>query len=409
MNEYQRQGKNEHDDAGGSDVVRRQGKILENLHFDTEGGVLAALERRRHAFAEVVYNSNASREARDAAARNWNAADELYSILSDEIVRRDPAYFSQNEMQATLESEVKVSEKRVEQSMVDGYIGEDGFIHKAPNGEKIPSEDAKIDLNNAKQDVETFHLLMKNFHAVNNYATPRAIKKEDFAPTIDKFIDEHTRQIDQLLVESRALAKGTAEYAENEAKRKQLVKERKSAKRLNDRFFNVPRAEVPSTTSSPEAPAPEPNSDVSEANTGQISTNEAEEQVQADTKEAQQEQSSKSYDIDGGMLNPDVTLTVGQKIPDDWFEPRSNKGGSTSNGFGITINRAPLINDYLTQAFNIEFSKLSKEEQQRYNYPALAKTILAEAKRTRMVPNISDIINKQRVINEQRENVEHSY
>ena len=161
------------------------------------------------------------------------------------MTRRDAEYFGQEEMNRTLELEVAQAEKRVEQTMVDGYFGEDGSIHKAPNGENMPSaatEDAEIDLKYAKQDAETFNLLINDYQAANDYAAPRAIKKEDFAPTIDKFIENHTSQINQLMAESKTLTKGTAEYAENEAKRKQLAKERSSARRLNTRFFNIPKA-----------------------------------------------------------------------------------------------------------------------------------------------------------------------
>lgn len=229
-----------------SDLVRRQSKILENLDINGEGGVLGAIERRRNAFADVMNNPNASQHAQEVAMQDWDAASNLYMILAGEMARRDPDYFGQEEMSRTLELEVAQAERRVEQTMVDGYLGEDGFIHKAPNGEKMPSaatEDAEIDLKYAKQDAETFTLLMNDYQAVQEYGIPRAIKKEDFAPTIDKFIEDHTNRINQLIAESKTLTKGTDEYAENEAKRRQLAKERSSARRLNARFFNVPKAE----------------------------------------------------------------------------------------------------------------------------------------------------------------------
>lgn len=279
-----------------SDLVRRQGKILENLDIDGEGGVLGAIERRRNAFAEVMNNPNASQHAQEVAMQNWDAASNLYMILAGEMARRDPDYFGQAEMESTLKSEIRSAERRVEQTMVDGYFGEDGFIHKAPNGEKMPSaatEDAEIDLRYAKQDAETFDLLMGNYQAENDYAAPRAIRKEDFAPTIDKFIEDHTNQINQLMAESKTLTKGTAEYAENEAKRKQLAKERSSARRLNARYFNVPKAEIPINTPTPETPAVETDSDDGGMSMEQTPAGKTKEQIEAE--EAKKRQENEAY------------------------------------------------------------------------------------------------------------------
>lgn len=227
-------------------------------------------------------------------AGNENPWSKMAEELSGEIARRNPDYFGQDEMQAILNSEIKASEQRVEQFMVDGYVGEDGFIRMAPNGEKVPSaatEDAEIDLKYAKQDAETFALLMNDYQAANDYAAPRAIKKENFAPTIDKFIDDHTAQLNQLMAESKTLTKGTPEYAENEAKRKQLVKERSSARRLNARFFNVPRAETPVGATTPETPASEAGgSDDDGMSMEQMPTGKTKEQIEAEKSKKRQEQ-----------------------------------------------------------------------------------------------------------------------
>ena len=178
--------------------------------------------------------------------------------------------------------------------MVDGYFGEDGFIHKAPNGEKMPSlatEDAEIDLKNAKQDAETFDLLMGNYQAENDHSVPRAIKKEDFAPTIDKFIEDHTNKINQLIAESKSLIKGTVEYGKNEAKRRQLAKERSSARRLSTRYFNVPKAETPISTATPETSVAESGgSDDDEINMEQIPAGKTKEQIEAEESKKRREQ-----------------------------------------------------------------------------------------------------------------------
>ena len=429
------------------DLAKRQSKIMENLDIDGDGGILGALERKHNAFAEAANNSNASSEAQEAAFKNWNATADLYSLLSGEMARRDPEYFGQEEMNATLKSEVAQAEKRVERTMVDGYFGEDGFHHKAPNGEKMPSaatEDAEIDLKYAKQDAETFDLLMNDYQAANNYAAPRAIKKEDFAPTIDKFIEDHTSQINQLMAESKTLTNGTAEYAENEAKRRQLAKERSSARRLNTRFFNIPKAETPAAESGgfdddgmnmEQMPSGKTKEQIEteeakkrqeeeayqkrvneyweqkrQTEQGQRENNESRQQARedAEAEKSQQEETPTSYRFEGGIADGEATITVGQEIPDDWFESRRN-GNHMDSGFGVDIVRPPRIEGYLSQALNIEFGKLPKDERQHYDYSALSKAIMAEATSTKRVPNIANIINHQRAINEQREKVEQSY
>ena len=59
----------------------------------------------------------------DLAVHNYEAASRLYSTLSSEVVRRDPKYFSQEEMSAVLKSEVEQAKEKVERTMVDEYFG----------------------------------------------------------------------------------------------------------------------------------------------------------------------------------------------------------------------------------------------------------------------------------------------
>ena len=332
-------------------------------------------------------------------------------LLAGEMARRDPNYFGQAEMKSTLKSEIRSAERRVEQTMVDGFFGEDGFIHKAPNGEKMPSlatEDAEIDLENAKQDAETFDLLMSNYQAENDYSVPRAIKKEDFAPSIDEFIEDRTKQINQLVAESKTLFKGTAEYAKNEAKRRQLAKERSSARRLSARYFNVSRIEASVDTSTSVTPVTETDSGDGEMSIDQVPFGKSSEQAGTRTGEHQQEEPQKTYHFEGGLADKDVIITVGQEIPNEWFESKTYKDG-TSNGFELNVSRPPLIENYLSQILNIEFGKLSEDERLQYNYSTLTKVVMAEAKRTKRVPDIASIMSHERFINDQRKKVEQSY
>lgn len=151
-------------------------------------------------------------------------------------------------MSAVLKSEVEQAKERVERTMVDGYFGADD-LHIASSVEKMSgsdTEDAEIDLEDANQDAKTFDLLMNDYHdylVANNYLITQAVKKEDFVPIINKFIDTHTDQLNQLIVKSKALTKGTPEYAENLAKRIKLARKRSSARRLLAKYFNVPEAD----------------------------------------------------------------------------------------------------------------------------------------------------------------------
>ena len=351
-------------------------------------------------------------------------------------------------MSATLKSEIAQAEKRVERTMVDGYFGEDGFLHKAPNGEKMPSaatEDAEIDLKYAKQDAETFDLLMNAYQAANDYNAPRAIRKEDFAPTIDNFINEHTTQIDQLRAESKTLIKGTPEYIENEAKRRKLAGERSAARRIVARYFNVPKPESASSStiesdaddgmSMEQMPAGKTKEQIEteeakkrqeeeayqkrvneyweqkrQTEQGQRENNESRQQARedAEAEKSQREETPASYRFEGGLVDKDVTITVGQEISNEWFESKTYEDG-TNDGFRLNIARPPQIENYLSQALNIEFGKLSEDERRQYNYSALSKTIMAEAKRTKRVPDITSIMNHERAINDQRKKVEQFY
>lgn len=110
--------------------------------------------------------------------------------------------------------------------------------------------------------------------------------------------------------------------------------------------------------------------------------------------ETTQDDPPASYHFEGGLTGQDATITVGQAIPDSWFESKVS-GSSNRSGFGVNIVQPPQIETYLQQALNIEFSKLSAAERSRHNYSALANTIMAEAKRTKKVPDIARIISRQ--------------
>ena len=222
------------------DLARRYGKILENIDINGEGGILSALERKRDGFSKAMDNPEASDEARDAAFKNWDAARNLYFLLSNEVGKRDSEYFDQGLMRSQLDNEVRNAETALEKSytILGGTLTDKGYIDMSTAGEKHPTaatEDAEIDLKYAKQDAETYELLMN----MDDHMSHAAIKKSDFAPTIDRFIEDHTTQIDQLKRQAEMVPKGSGQYAENQAKRAKLAKERSSAKRLRAKYFNI--------------------------------------------------------------------------------------------------------------------------------------------------------------------------
>lgn len=229
--------------------AENQQKILNNLFDNTsDGSILDRLgknyEKHRQFAADLPIE--ATDEAKQIADERLQAASDLLSILKSEMARRDPNYFRETEMQAMLTAQVDQAEKAVEDSMVtiDSYFGEDGSVHKNPDGgEKRPTaatEDAEINLREAKQDAETFAMLMQIYNVSANDRTSSVIGKADFAPTIKGFIEGHTVQINQLMEAARTLARDTPEYADNTEMRKKLARERSSAARLSERYFSIP-------------------------------------------------------------------------------------------------------------------------------------------------------------------------
>lgn len=229
--------------------VERQQKMLNNLFDSTsDGDMLDRLRENYRNFSQFSANlsADATQESRQIADMDLRASSDLLDIMESEVSRRDPSYFGASEMETMLSTQIDQAERAVDNSKntVDGYFGEDGFVHKVPNGgEKQPTtatEDVEINLREAKQDAETFKILMQDYGASVNFQVPRAISKLDFAPTIANFIENRTAQIDQLLEASKALTKDTPEYAENAEERKQLARERSSAARLRERYFSAP-------------------------------------------------------------------------------------------------------------------------------------------------------------------------
>lgn len=122
-----------------------------------------------------------------------------------------------------------------------------------------------------------------------------------------------------------------------------------------------------------------------------------EEPVEKVDEPVQDEEKPVSYHFEAGIASEEATITVGQEIPDDWFEAGVLTDTRNESGFGIKWGRSPRIDDYLQQALNVEFSKLTEDERRHYNYASINKKIKEEARETKRVPDIVAIIEENRM------------
>lgn len=226
------------------DYVNRQQRILQDAIGKADGkGLWEELQTRYHESCDRINSlpNEASQKAIDAAFQNMCAANDLSMILGDEMARRDPNYFEKDLIEKELEKDIQNAEVGVESTMLDGIVGKDGHVHKDPNGGKIPSaatEEAKLELADAKNEKIAFDTIWENYQETNNYMAPdKTVKKADFRPMIDNFLKQQTARIDELIEESKSLEKGSAEYQQNLTNRKTLAKMRSAAKRLMQKYF----------------------------------------------------------------------------------------------------------------------------------------------------------------------------
>lgn len=90
-----------------------------------------------------------------------------------------------------------------------------------------------------------------------------------------------------------------------------------------------------------------------------------------------------------------TVIVVGQEIPASWFQAAA-VGDKSDSGFGISIKQTPPIENFLQQALNVEFSKLSADEREQHDYAAIARALKDEANRTRKMPDIIATIKAHR-------------
>ena len=362
--------------------TERQQKILrDQIDINGDGGMFENLRKRRVEMFNRWNNmgEQATQQAVDIASENYYAINDMNFLLGSEMARRDPNYFGAEEIMQELQVNVREAERNVDKTMVDGYFGEDGFNHKSAQGEKLrtaATDDTEIDLKYAKQEAETFSEIFNSYNASIDYQTPRAVKKADFSPKITEYIDGHTAELDRLLNESRNLDKNSQEYTANKANRKKLAAERSAARRLMSKYFTTPELSV--------------NNSNNETNTKEVPLNESEERIESEAPvEERTQEEPTSYHFEGGLVDGEATVTVGQEIPNEWFSPRIYGEGTP-----VIVNRDPLITDYLTQALNTEFSKLSEDERKNINYAEISKAIADEAQRTRKFPDIATFLKR---------------
>ena len=346
--------------------TERQQKILRNqIDINGDGGMFENLRKRRVEMFNRWNNmgEQATQQAVDIASENYYAINDMNFLLGSEMARRDPNYFGAEEIMQELQVNVREAERNVDKTMVDGYFGEDGFIHKSAQGEKL-------------RTAATVSEIFNSYNASIDYQTPRAVKKADFSPKITEYIDGHTAELDRLLNESRNLDKNSQEYTANKANRKKLAAERSAARRLMSKYFTTPELSV--------------NNSNNETNTKEVPLNESEERIESEAPvEERTQEEPTSYHFEGGIVDGEATVTVGQEIPNEWFSPRIYGEGTP-----VIVNRDPLITDYLGQALNTEFSKLSEDERKNINYAEISKAIADEAQRTRKFPDIATFLKR---------------
>lgn len=227
------------------DFIKRQQTILNRMEADNSGNILDSLRSEHHdlytRLNDMIDNGDTSQKDIDEAFENYSATFNLLGLIESETARRDPKYFGPEGMKNILADKVKQAEQGVDKTMLNGYIDEDGLIHVAKDGERLPSvatENAKIILEEAEQDAEVFDSLMGIYGAAHDYQVPHAVKKEDFMLTINNYIEGHKNQIDRLTTELGYLAKGTAEYLEKEAEIKRQKQHQSTAIRLITTYFS---------------------------------------------------------------------------------------------------------------------------------------------------------------------------
>ena len=342
--------------------TERQQKILrDQIDINGDGGMFENLRKRRVEMFNRWNNmgEQATQQAVDIASENYYAIKNMEYLLESEMARRDPNYFGAEEIMQELQANVREAERNVDKTI-----------------RTAATDDTEIDLKYAKQEAETFSEIFNSYNASIDYQTPRAVKKADFSPKITEYIDGHTAELDRLLNESRNLDKNSQEYTANKANRKKLAAERSAARRLMSKYFTTPELSV--------------NNSNNETNTKEVPLNESEERIESEAPvEERTQEEPTSYHFEGGIVDGEATVTVGQEIPNEWFSPRIYGEGTP-----VIVNRDPLITDYLTQALNTEFSKLSEDERKNINYAEISKAIADEAQRTRKFPDIATFLKR---------------
>ena len=227
------------------DFIERQQTILEEMDNDDNTSIIDSLQREHHSLYDrlndMLDNGNTTQRDIDETFQDYSATFNLLGLLESETARRDPNYFSPDGMRNALASKIKQAERGVDETMLSGRIDEDGLIRLTKDSERLPSiatANAEIILEEAKQDAEVFDSIMGIYDAAHNYQTPHAIKKEDFRPTINDYVEGHENQIARLTTELSYLTKGTTEFLEKEKEIQRQRKHRNTAIRLATTYFS---------------------------------------------------------------------------------------------------------------------------------------------------------------------------
>ena len=250
--------------------ITYQEKLLGSVREEiANGGDLVEALTRKYDEAYRAWEQDMHAQGQNyKGGESWQEmhyADNLCKTLEEQLTKNPETapYLSPSSVEKQSENDIRkaseiISKKQAQLNnlnrMGNSEIDDKGIAHifnYDKNGNPVETtvdlnaikeeiENAEIDLKEATAEKEVWGDLLRDDPSVFEHKTPlhKIAKKSDLKPDVIKYIDERTPQIERLLAEAKTLEKGTPEYQENEAMRKQLAKERSAARRILTKYFN---------------------------------------------------------------------------------------------------------------------------------------------------------------------------
>ena len=214
-----------------------------------EGGVRGSLMKHFETIKGLLARDGMDADAYFKFSQQFDDMRILMGIVDEGIARNDPDYFNEWSMKFALSDASFDSMSKVDRSKikVDGWVGEDGHIHKAEDeyADGPDTEEAELDLREASDEEDVFEEIFKNGFAgakEGYYWTP-TFRRADFARAIDDYVQARGEELDQVKTSIGAVEKGTADYDRLAGQRKALARKRSAARRLKLKYFNTGESE----------------------------------------------------------------------------------------------------------------------------------------------------------------------